>query len=680
MNNMDLLEITPEESLDFTRCEVDLQEVRATEENEINIPRHYYWMTNSRTFSKELLNQKEVASSASTLEEIESDIALFIEETDKIIANSKKDISKGQVTEAEKARKAQSSQKYTAPESMKIEYSNTAWDKIMTWVDITSEEISGLGCVKRKDDGSFYVYDVFLLIQDNTSSFTDIDDEALMKLMWEITEKDDADDGTRFNDLKYWWHSHSNMSTFWSGQDEKCIQEKLIHANWWLSTVHNKKNEIDTRFDIADPPTRFDDLKVSLKRQIPKSLTDFCKKEYEEKVTENHSRYTPPNTWNDYNQKKKFDYEKHYTQSRYAKNSTSSVVDKSRTKIEESKKKEETKEKIKEETQGGKFILTTLKTAKIVENVTLNPDLIEMEPTEAMSAYKNEIVLGKAHLKKVTDKAGVGGVVYGGLAYNPRVSSDNKDNIEWTIAGTIMSSSELIHCYILVIWSENPEIVSLGKITKLTHRTTDGLIEVNNSISIGPDKFINLSIKSSPDSVFLETIYGAEPCVGLIIQTEHKLPELTLGEGYVDLEAIDMELGIEEDDEEEADATEEPEPEELSLADEFRIYAKTQDEEKLKYRILTRIARTGQEELIDILIALALSIPDNADDQTLGDEAYMMSEIELQKRISVFVERDPARAFPYIWSALSYAFVCCNCFEPLIGHMKKCPHCESELE
>jgi hypothetical protein len=173
---------------------------------------------------------------------------------------------------------------------MPIEFSSEAWLKIKTWVEMTTNEISGLGLVERTKDG-FSVSEVFLLKQKNTSGFTDIDDEDQLNLFAKIIEEDEANNTNKADQLRFWWHSHANMTTFWSGQDESCIQAKLSHATWWLSAVFNRKGEVKTRLDIKEPRMRFDNLECQHEEFIPKEIKEKCRLEFNEKVTESNTYY-----------------------------------------------------------------------------------------------------------------------------------------------------------------------------------------------------------------------------------------------------------------------------------------------------------------------------------------------------------------------------------------------------
>lgn len=170
------------------------------------------------------------------------------------------------------------------------------WDKIRFWVNRTSQEISGLGCIKLLKNNTFLVYDVFLLKQKNTSSFTDIDDLAVQQLMLALDAEDEKDKGSRLADLRFWWHSHANMGTFWSSQDDFNIEQKLFGSStegaplsqWWVSLVTNRVGDVLSRLDTSRPWMKIDKIGHSIvDHEIAPDIKEFCENEYKTKVEEN---------------------------------------------------------------------------------------------------------------------------------------------------------------------------------------------------------------------------------------------------------------------------------------------------------------------------------------------------------------------------------------------------------
>lgn len=114
--------------------------------------------------------------------------------------------------------------------------SELAHKKIMYWVNKCDKEVSGFGLVEYDQTKKcFYVTDAFLIEQEVTSSTTDIDEKGFAKLLYQTAKNK--------GDLNFWWHSHVNMSVFWSGTDMDTIK-KLGSNGWIAASVFNKKDEV----------------------------------------------------------------------------------------------------------------------------------------------------------------------------------------------------------------------------------------------------------------------------------------------------------------------------------------------------------------------------------------------------------------------------------------------------
>lgn len=712
-----LLEVLPEQSLSFLRAVVDDNEEVKAAEGEEEVGKWDEALV-AETFGFELLNEDRVSSTSLTLVETQEMSDANIKDRDadvkaNISDDKKKEEPKGEISLQEKQRRAQVEQVLKAPDGMTIKYASHVWDKIRTWVEMTKEEISGMGCVKREKDGSFYVYEVYLLKQDNTSAFTDIDDESLMALMWELQELDEADNGSRYDDLKYWWHSHNNMSTFWSGQDERCIQQKLQHANWWLSTVHNIRNDIATRLDIADPPTRFDELKCELDRVVAPEIEEFCRKEYEEKVTEKSSYTTYshgsgfPGAYGRY-------YNGYGGHGHYAGNQTrattraTTTTQTAKTQVQTTKATgtagnagagpaaKSTRQTTQTQEATQKQTATSLKSMEFasIVNIADVPALVNATPVKARDIYKNEINLGTLYLSERMRSMVIGKVRFIGLAYNPREASNPKDGVEWTISGTVLCGPDK-HCYMLVVWNDEPETVALSQIVEMRHRSPQGVLSVARTLSVGDDKFVNMALKCTPENImFTEEKSSLHVCVGIIFECEEALPAMHLGEDFL----VPDDLGIEEDDdimgeivdiesvtEEREDNTapilsnEEYAKEQKEFFDELVAYAEATAPMILENRILKAVAGADRETLTDILGLLACNMAKDADEQTWDEEAEWMTQDQVIDKIEMFIKRDPREAFPFVWNVLPYMYICEECYEPTTKETIQCPNCRRNL-
>jgi proteasome lid subunit RPN8/RPN11 len=153
-------------------------------------------------------------------------------------------------------------------------------EMIDRWVAMASGEISGLGLVEPVP-GGFVVREVFLPEQTCGSVNTVIEEEAVAKLLIELDRK-----GYDTSKLRFWFHSHVNMQTFWSDKDQSTI-ELLANDDYFVSLVTNKQEEYLARVDIYKPAAiHIDDVPVRL--QIPDlKLGAICEEAFKQKVKEN---------------------------------------------------------------------------------------------------------------------------------------------------------------------------------------------------------------------------------------------------------------------------------------------------------------------------------------------------------------------------------------------------------
>lgn len=147
--------------------------------------------------------------------------------------------------------------------------------KIMHWVNASSYECSGIGKLLI-ENGEIRVIDAILLPQKNTSATTDIDAEDLGKAMFLLKDQP--------GELRFWWHSHVNMSVFWSGTDMATIRS--IGSNgWFVSSVFNKKWESRTCLYMKKPfETFIDEIPLIEYHAIPADVRARWDEEYKANV------------------------------------------------------------------------------------------------------------------------------------------------------------------------------------------------------------------------------------------------------------------------------------------------------------------------------------------------------------------------------------------------------------
>lgn len=162
------------------------------------------------------------------------------------------------------------------------------YDKIMYFVDKAPFEVSGMGTVVyNRITREFDVEEVWLVDQEVGPAHTDIKEQDLMKLMYELHKS--GCKGT----LNFWWHSHVNMDVFWSSQDKDTMKE-LAQNGYCVATVFNKKHEMRTAYTsmveggeiIGRTTHMIDDVKTMITDYWPAEQVEEWDKSYVAKVKE----------------------------------------------------------------------------------------------------------------------------------------------------------------------------------------------------------------------------------------------------------------------------------------------------------------------------------------------------------------------------------------------------------
>lgn len=113
--------------------------------------------------------------------------------------------------------------------------------KMRYYIDNTDKEIGWLGYVSKLSDNQYLIEDVFLLKQKVHSATTEIDAEALAKLATDLIKQ--GEEGmTLYNKIRMWGHSHVNMSTGASGQDDRQMDE-FATSDFYIRLIGNKRGE-----------------------------------------------------------------------------------------------------------------------------------------------------------------------------------------------------------------------------------------------------------------------------------------------------------------------------------------------------------------------------------------------------------------------------------------------------
>ena len=121
--------------------------------------------------------------------------------------------------------------------------SKEALIKMQLYVEGCSNEIGWLGTATKNNDNIFFIDDVFLFEQDVHSTTTEITPEGLTAFAEELLQQPNGIE--IWNNIKLWGHSHVNMCTHPSVQDDKQMETFSEGGHpWFLRIIANKKGDI----------------------------------------------------------------------------------------------------------------------------------------------------------------------------------------------------------------------------------------------------------------------------------------------------------------------------------------------------------------------------------------------------------------------------------------------------
>ena len=127
--------------------------------------------------------------------------------------------------------------------SFKLEIPMNIYSQVMDLVLACDIEVSGYGTLERTANG-FTVKKVYLPKQECTGVTTEIAAQDMAKI-----EMDAIKDG---GDLIWWWHSHVDMATRFSGVDLQTISDAQKHdGGRIIATVFNKHFDMYTDYAAA---------------------------------------------------------------------------------------------------------------------------------------------------------------------------------------------------------------------------------------------------------------------------------------------------------------------------------------------------------------------------------------------------------------------------------------------
>ena len=160
----------------------------------------------------------------------------------------------------------------------------TAWNKIIGYAqhayDEHKSEIGGMSIVKKDKDGDWEVKLPVILKQEISSGNCELDKDALAEYYTRTANKLKKDTEFRF----CWWHSHHNMSAFWSSTDLKAIDE-FKDGDFSFALVVNLKEEYKFRVSMWQPFEMHEDQELQIlgasrvTKTIKADVHKYCEKE-----------------------------------------------------------------------------------------------------------------------------------------------------------------------------------------------------------------------------------------------------------------------------------------------------------------------------------------------------------------------------------------------------------------
>jgi len=166
--------------------------------------------------------------------------------------------------------------------------SNLAYEKMWHYVDIADEEISWLGSVEEIEtsgQSDYFIKDVFLLRQENGAASTEITEQGLVDLVQELLKLPNGN--KLYQEIRFWGHSHVNMETQPSSQDERQMElfEQSGHQ-FFIRAILNKRGKISFTLYRYDCGIKITDVPWGLDVSFDTDLRMQIEKEFAEKVQE----------------------------------------------------------------------------------------------------------------------------------------------------------------------------------------------------------------------------------------------------------------------------------------------------------------------------------------------------------------------------------------------------------
>lgn len=178
------------------------------------------------------------------------------------------------------------SQKYSllsVPEKPIIYIDKTTLEKMYHYINLCDKEIGWLGTVEQDED-DFVIHDVFLLKQDVSGTHTKFDPDVVAEFYQELLKQEGG--AELANKILFWGHSHVNMDTNPSGQDDSQMDEFGQNGNdFFIRGIFNKKGKASFSVFYYKKNYAIHDVEWAILNEFDWNQESAIKEEIESKVS-----------------------------------------------------------------------------------------------------------------------------------------------------------------------------------------------------------------------------------------------------------------------------------------------------------------------------------------------------------------------------------------------------------
>lgn len=163
----------------------------------------------------------------------------------------------------------------------RVVFTHEAMEKQRHLVDLCEVEVGWLGTVERNAN-VFTVTEIHVFDQEVSAATTNLDASALSEYGAKLMEEERFDDIER---IRYWGHSHHDMGTSPSAQDESTLLDTFGDCEYAIRAILNKKGRVEISICFFDKDIRFDDVPWSVQASSSNPIRESMQKEIDEKVS-----------------------------------------------------------------------------------------------------------------------------------------------------------------------------------------------------------------------------------------------------------------------------------------------------------------------------------------------------------------------------------------------------------